>query len=103
LSEVSTRRLLWWLLRATRGGPTRVRLLRLIAEKPMNANQLAKELGLDYTTVRHHLGILEKNKVVDVVGDKYGAVYCLSEWLTRKSEVLEQALTDGKGPGSHPG
>ena len=54
---------LWYLLASSRGGPSRVRLLRAIAERPRNANQLADALDLDYTTVRHHLDVMMDNNV----------------------------------------
>jgi DNA-binding transcriptional ArsR family regulator len=96
LSDASTKRLLWWLLVGTRGGPTRVRLLRVIVAKPLNAHQLAKELGMDYTTIRHHLDILVKHNVVEAVGESYGAVFYPSNWLTQKTEVLAEILDESR-------
>jgi transcriptional regulator, ArsR family len=51
---------LWQALAGTRGGPNRARILRLLEERPRNANQLAEELDLAYNTVRHHLDVLER-------------------------------------------
>ena len=95
LAEVSTRRLLWWLLEGTRGGPTRVKILRAIIAKPLNAHQLAKELGMDYTTIRHHLDILVKHGVLEVVGEEYGAVFYVSGWLS-KSELIGEILDESR-------
>ncbi|PSQ09735.1 hypothetical protein BRC93_12250 [Halobacteriales archaeon QS_5_70_15] len=55
---------LWYQLASSRGGPTRVRIVRALDERPRNANQLAEELDLDYTTVRHHLDVLREDNVV---------------------------------------
>lgn len=66
---------LWYVLTGTRGGPNRVRLLRALDERPRNANQLAEDLDLDYTTVRHHLDVLVEHDVVEKSGDDYGAIY----------------------------
>lgn len=96
MNEVSERRLLWWLLVGTRGGATRVRLLRAIMAKPLNAHQLAKELDVDYTTVRHHLDVLVKHRVLEAVGESYGAIFYLSNWLTQKSELLGEILDENR-------
>jgi len=70
------KRLLWWLIAGTKGGVNRARILVLLHEKPCNAHQIAQSLGLDYKTIRHHLGVLEKNQIITPYGNKkYGAVY----------------------------
>ena len=96
LAEVSTRRLLWWLLEGTRGGPTRVKILRAITAKPLNAHQLAKEIGMDYTTIRHHLDILVKHGVLEAVGEEYGAVFYLSKWLSQMGKVIGEILDENR-------
>ena len=83
------------MLEGTRGGPTRVRILRAITAKPLNAHQLAKELGMDYTTIRHHLDILVKHRVVEAVGEEYGAVFYVSSWLS-KGEVMGEILDESR-------
>ena len=65
----------------TRGGYNRARLIKTLTESPQNAHQLSQELGLDYSTIRHHLEVLEKNKLVTSVGDGYGKMYFPSENL----------------------
>ena len=66
---------LWHVLTGTRGGENRIRILRALDDRPRNANQLAKDLDLDYKTVRHHLGVLTDNDVLKKSGNDYGAVY----------------------------
>lgn len=74
-------RLIYWLLGATRGGPTRIRLLREIDAKPLNMHQLALSTNLDYKTVQGHIKILLQHGIVDMGGNKYGAIYFISsEW-----------------------
>ena len=63
-----TKRLLFWLLEGTKGGPTRIQLLSLLAKKPMNMRQLALAAKLDYKTVEHHVRLLEKNLVIEPTG-----------------------------------
>ena len=69
----SLKYLLGWLIAGTRGGPTRAKIIESLKETPANANQLAIGLKMDYKTMRHHLDVLEKNKLIISVGDGYGS------------------------------
>jgi DNA-binding transcriptional ArsR family regulator len=91
---------LWYLLASSRGGPTRVRILRALDERPRNANQLATELELDYTTVRHHLDVLMENNVVERTDDEYAAVYLFTEQVKSNWETVEEiiAVVDSEEP-----
>ncbi|QKY20333.1 winged helix-turn-helix transcriptional regulator [Halolamina sp. CBA1230] len=91
---------LWYVLASSRGGPTRVRILRAIDERPRNANQLAETLDLDYTTVRHHLDVLLENNVVRKSGDEYAAVYLFTEQVRSNWHTVEEILdtVDPDGP-----
>lgn len=75
----SFKHLLGWLITGTRGGPTRAKILEVLKNKPQNANQFAMLLGMDYKTMRHHLDVLEKNRLIISVGDRYGVTYFLSQ------------------------
>lgn len=77
----AVRRVIWWVFAGNRGGPNRARLVVCLKEKPMNANQLAQKLGMDYKTIRHHLGVLAKNHLVIEAGEGYGAMYFISPEL----------------------
>lgn len=81
---------LWYVLTGTRGGKNRVRLLRALAERPRNANQLAEDLDLDYKTVRHHLDVLMDNGVVENSGDDYGAVYLPTGQVRQHWDTVEE-------------
>ena len=83
---------LWYVLTGTRGGPNRVRLLRAIDERPRNANKLAEELDVDYTTVRHHLDVLLENDIVEKSGDDYGAIYLPTDRVRHHWEVVETIM-----------
>ena len=83
---------LWYVLASSRGGPTRIRILRAIQERPRNANQLATELNLDYTTIRHHLDVLTDNNVLRKSGDEYGAVYLLTDQVQSNWGIVEEIL-----------
>jgi len=82
------KKILWWLLAGTAGGINRGKILELLAEKPMNANEIAKALNLDYKTVRHHLKILEKNSLVTSMGEGYAKMYFISELLEQNMKYF---------------
>lgn len=83
---------LWYVLTGTRGGPNRVRLLRAVDERPRNANQLAEDLELDYTTIRHHLDVLMENGMVRKSGGDYGAVYLTTDQVEHHWETVETII-----------
>ncbi|WP_410764606.1 winged helix-turn-helix domain-containing protein [Haloferax sp. DFSO60] len=83
---------LWYVLTGTRGGENRIRILRELADRPRNANRLAEELGLDYKTVRHHLGVLVENGVVEQSGNRYGSVYIPSQLARTHWQTIEQII-----------
>ena len=87
-----TRKLLFYLFTSTRGGLTRLRIIMLLLEKPFNTHQLSQELDLDYKAVQHHMKVLEKNNMVSKVGEKYGAVYHLSNFLEINISALDEAI-----------
>ena len=84
--------ILWQLLASSRGAQTRSRLIRVLAERPRNANQLADELDVDYTTVRHHLDVLMDNNLVEPTNDGYGAVYVFTDQAESHWDVVEEIL-----------
>ena len=83
------KRLLFWLLEGTKGGPTRIRLLSLLEKKPMNLRQLSLAAGLDYKTVAHHVQLLLDNSVLECQGSGYGKVYFISEAALAQKEFAE--------------
>lgn len=61
----------------SRGGETRMRIVEEIFLKPRNANELAKDLGVDYSTVRHSLDVMRKAQLI-FGGTGYGGTYHLT-------------------------
>jgi DNA-binding transcriptional ArsR family regulator len=88
----SLKYLLGWLIAGTRGGPTRAKILESLKETPQNANQLSISLKMDYKTMRHHLEVLEKNKIITSVGDRYGATYFLSQVMEDNYSMFEEIM-----------
>jgi predicted transcriptional regulator len=99
----SFERLLWWLFAGSAGASTRKLVLFSIKEEPRNAQQLSKALNLDYTTVRHHLKVLESNRLVLTAGDKYGKVYFVSDSMEahwgKLLEIIQKNRRNQKGAG----
>ena len=88
----SLRYLLGWLIAGTRGGPTRAKIIVALKEIPQNANQLATLLKMDYKTMRHHLEVLEKNRIITSIGDRYGATYFLSQTMEDNYALFEEIV-----------
>jgi len=84
--------LLGWLIAGTRGGGSRARIIETLKETPQNANQLSNLLGMDYRTIRHHLGVLEKNKIIISAGEGYGTTYFLSQAMEENYILFEDIL-----------
>ena len=99
----SFERLLWWLFAGSAGASTRKLVPFSIKEEPRNAQQLSIALNLDYTTVRHHLKVLESNRLVLTAGDKYGRVYFVSDSMEahwdKLLEIIQKNRHNQKGAG----
>jgi DNA-binding transcriptional ArsR family regulator len=88
----SLKYLLGWLIAGTRGGPTRAKIIEALKESPQNANQLATILKMDYKTMRHHLEVLEKNRIITSMGDRYGETYFLSQAMEDNYSLFEEIV-----------
>ena len=90
--DKQTRKLLLYLFTSTRGGFSRLRIIIHLLDQPCNTHQLAKKLDLDYKAVQHHLRVLEKNNMVSKIGEKYGAIFHLSNFLEIHIDALDEAI-----------
>jgi DNA-binding transcriptional ArsR family regulator len=84
--------ILGWLIAGTRGGVTRAKIINALREAPQNANQLATLLEMDYRTIRHHLNVLQKNKLIISAGEGYGVTYFLSALLEENYALFEEIM-----------
>lgn len=64
----------------------------LLLKQPYNTHQMAQELDLDYKAVQHHMKVLEKNNLVTKIGEKYGAIFHLSQFLEINIRTLDEAI-----------
>ena len=81
---------LWYLFAGSRGGANRVRIVRELADRPRNANELAEALAVDYNTTTHHLDMLEDHNVVEPSDHDYGKLYFLTDQFERHEETFER-------------
>ena len=78
--------LLWFIFAGTRGGDNRIKIFDLLIKNPLNINKISEKLQLDYKTIQHHMRILEKNNLVTKMGDKYGILYFISNYMEKNIE-----------------
>ena len=89
-NDPDAKRLLWFVFAASRGGLNRLKIISKIKENQLNTNQLARELGLDYKAIQHHIRVLEKNNMITKVGEKYGITFFISTFLEVNMEAFEE-------------
>ena len=67
-----------------------MKIIELLKDRPYNINQLAEVLKLDYKAVQHHILVLEKNNLVVKVGERYGILYFISNYLESNIEAFNE-------------
>ena len=82
----------WFLFVGSRGGTNRIRIMSVLRNRPRNKNQLARELGVDFKNIQHHIKILEKNNLVKKIGDQYGLIYCVSALFENSEDVFDEIV-----------
>ncbi len=65
--------------------------MKILRDRPSNANQLAERLSVDYKTIQHHLRVLEENGLV-VPSEKgaYGAVLFLTPKMEEALPIFDE-------------
>jgi predicted transcriptional regulator len=89
-NDPDAKRLLWFVFAGSRGGLNRLKIISKLRENPFNTNQLAKEMGLDYKAIQHHIRVLEKNNMITKVGEKYNVTFFISTYLEVNMEAFEE-------------
>lgn len=85
------RKLLWWLIAGSTGGPNRARIIMALHQRPYNANQLSENLNLNYKTIRHHIKVLEENNVITSASKhKYGEMYFLTDKMEENYDTFKE-------------
>ena len=89
-NDPDAKRLLWFVFAGSRGGLNRLKIISKLRENPFNINQLAKEMGLDYKAIQHHIRVLEKNNMITKIGEKYNVTYFISTYLEVNMEAFKE-------------
>ncbi|MDA4127424.1 MAG: winged helix-turn-helix domain-containing protein, partial [Thaumarchaeota archaeon] len=92
VEDQELRRTLWFVLGGARGGENRARMIHELSIRPLNLNQLAEKLGVDYRTIMHHARVLKSNSLVVTQGEKYGAMYFLSPRLQASLGMFNEVV-----------
>lgn len=90
VGDPQTKRLLWFVFTGSRGGLNRLKIIKILRENQMNANQIANNLGLDYKAIQHHLRVLEKNNLIGKSGEKYAVMYFIAPLLEVNIEIFDE-------------
>ena len=93
MPDQTAKRLLWYLFAGSKGGENRVKIINLLQETPLNINRMAKVLNLDYKAVQHHIDVLEKNNLVSHMGEKYGIMYFVSNYLESNIDTYKEIVS----------
>jgi hypothetical protein len=70
--DSNAKRLFWYLFAGSRGGNNRIKIIDFLKERP------------------YHIMILEKNSLVSKIGEKYGIVYFISNYLEANIEAFNE-------------
>ena len=90
MTDPDAKRLLWFLFAGSRWGDNRMKIIDLLKERPYNINQLSESLKLDYKAIQHHISVLQKNNVITKMGEKYGVLYFISNYLEANIEAFNE-------------
>ncbi len=88
--------LLWSVFAGSKGCINRVKIVLKIKQTPLNTNQLSELLRLDYKVVERHLGVLEKNNLVNKIGNRYSVTYFLSPLLESNLSLFDEVAKKSK-------
>lgn len=78
------------LILGRKGGKTTTMIIDRLLEHPYNINQLSNELNLDYKTIKYHMKLILKSKLVVQGEMKYGSLYYPTQKLINNLKDYEQ-------------
>jgi DNA-binding transcriptional ArsR family regulator len=98
MPDPDAKRLFWYLFAGSKGGHNRAKIIDLLKKMPYNMNQLAGAMKLDYKAIQHHISVLEKNNLVSKMGEKYGVLYFISNYLEANIGAFNEIRSQMKKP-----
>ena len=88
-----TKVMFWFLFASSKGAISRIRIAKLLRNQPYNANQISKELSMDYKAIKHHLNLLEKNSLLEKFSADYGGTYYLSALFEENNSIFDEIVS----------
>lgn len=82
-----------YLFITSRGAVTRIKIVSLLRQRPLNPGSLSVILQVDYKTIRHHINVLEKNNLIYNSGNQYGKMYFLSTLMKSNMMIFDKITT----------
>ena len=92
MADPNAKKLFWFLFAGSRGGMNRISIIELLFEQPYNINQLSDIIKIDYKAIQHHIHVLEKNNLVSHMGEKYGVMYFVSNYLESNMDTYKEIV-----------
>jgi predicted transcriptional regulator len=74
------------------GRYTRLRIICSITEIPLDTLELSKKLELDYKTIKHNIGVLEKNNLIIRQGAGNGDMFFPSDLISMNLPTLYKVI-----------
>ncbi len=71
---------------------TRLKIISLISQTPINAHKIAHELQYDYTTIQYNIKVLEKHNLIKKNDSRYGSPYYITYFLQENIPSLEDVI-----------
>ena len=88
-----TEMIVWSVFAGSRSPLNRIKIISQLRKLPLNTNQLANRLDLDYKIVEGHMKILKKNNLILRVGYRYGTIYFLSPLINSNLDIFDEMVT----------
>lgn len=83
---------LWYVLSGPEGARNRARILEELEDGPQTATELADEMDVVPSTVRHHLDVLAENELIEGTGERYGEAYALTDRVEENWAAVEEII-----------
>lgn len=87
-----------FVLTGTHGGETRLRVLKVLDERPQNTPQLAETLNVGQPTLNHHLTTLQENGLIEKRSTDHAAPYQITRQMRADWDDVEELFEQVEKP-----